>query len=272
MTQSLQPLLVPFEGDELIAVQAQDGTIYAVFTRLCENLTLSRESQVRRINRHEVLRAGLIMLTVETPGGPQALQCLKLALVPLWLSGIHAGRVKNAATQQKLVRYQHEAADVLWQAFQGQLLAPAEPLLPDTSSIAIAHLEHIIEQSRAMQRMAEDQIAIIRRMDAAARVVRGIQAEMADVHVRLGMLEEQVHPTSFITPAEAATVSTQVKAVAERLTHRDPSRNHYQGIFAELYRRFGVSSYKLLRRDQLADVRAFLDDWHRQVGNEDSPS
>ncbi|HEX6121789.1 MAG TPA: hypothetical protein VFY89_01450, partial [Ktedonobacterales bacterium] len=39
-----------------------------------------------------------------------------------------------------------------------------------------------------------------------------------------------------------------VKALAELLTTRDASKNHYQGIFSELYRRFGVSSYKTIHR------------------------
>jgi hypothetical protein len=36
-----------------------------------------------------------------------------------------------------------------------------------------------------------------------------------------------------------------------------------QGIFAELYRRFGVSTYKLLRVSQYHDVRDFLEDWRQ---------
>jgi hypothetical protein len=54
---------VNFYGDDLIAVQNDDGTIYTLFARLCENLGLRREAQVRRVQRHSVLREGLITLT-----------------------------------------------------------------------------------------------------------------------------------------------------------------------------------------------------------------
>ena len=54
-------------------------------------------------------------------------------------------------------------------------------------------------------------------------------------------------------------------ARAELLTSRDPSKNHYQSIFADLYRRFEVSSYKLIRQDQYQAVLAFLDDWRRTL-------
>ncbi|NJL06188.1 MAG: hypothetical protein HC911_15045 [Chloroflexaceae bacterium] len=38
-------------------------------------------------------------------------------------------------------------------------------------------------------------------------------------------------------------------------------KNHYQGIFGELYRHFGVSSYKLIRIEQYDAVLAFLEQW-----------
>ncbi len=47
-----------------------------------------------------------------------------------------------------------------------------------------------------MQRMAEEQITLIRRMDAAARIVKAIQTDVADVKIRLGVLGERLHPAA----------------------------------------------------------------------------
>ncbi len=179
MTPPLPQRIVPFYGDELVAVQQPDGTIFVLFSRLCENLGLERTSQTRRVQRHAVLNRGLIALDVQTPGGVQALQCLKLTLLPLWLSGVQASRIKPEL-QEQLIRYQEEAADVLWQAFKPQILIEAPPEDRE-SALAIGQLEQIIEQSKAMQRMAEEQIALIRRMDAAARIVKTIQTDVAVV-------------------------------------------------------------------------------------------
>src|SRR5436853_2463646 len=121
MSNPLAQHIVPFYGDELIAVQQPDGTIFVLFARLCENLGLGRESQVRRVNRHAVLSQGLITLTVQTDGGPQQVQCLKLSLLPLWLAGVQASRVKEEL-QDKLILYQTEVAEVLWRAFRPQIL------------------------------------------------------------------------------------------------------------------------------------------------------
>jgi hypothetical protein len=84
--------------------------------------------------------------------------------------------------------------------------------------------------------------------------------------IRLGDVEDLVRPGATISDAQATEVSHHVKALAELLTGRDadsPSgaKNHYQGIFAELYRRFGVSSYKLIPQSKYQAVLTFLEDW-----------
>ena len=266
MSEPLIPHNVTFYGDDLIAVQHDDGTIYTLFSRLCENLGLRREAQVRRLNRHTVLREGLITLSLQTAGGPQAAQFLRLDLMPLWLSGIQAERVKEEVREQ-LTRYQREAAQALWQAFRHQIVVE-EASSPATNPLAIQQLQQIAEMGRAIVAMAEQQIEMQRqqqamnaRLDKAGQIVRGMQQQIGDIHVRLGELEERVHPGAFITDAQASEVSLKVKALAELLTSRDKAKNHYQGIFGELYRRFQVASYKLIRQDQYASVITFLDDW-----------
>ena len=279
MTDPLQQHLVPFYGDELVAVQQEDGTICILFGRLCENLGLDRRGQVRRTQRHSVLDKGLLALEVQTAGGPQTLQCLKLSLLPLWLSGVQARRVKPEL-QEKLVRYQEEAADVLWQAFKPQILAADTAGVSVDDSHAVQQLQQIAEMGRAITRMAEQQIelqrqqqALTQRMDGAARVSRGVQQDvqglqghLTDVEVRLGVLEDRLHPAAYVTDEQATQVSNQVKALAELLSRTEHGKNHYQGIFAELYRRFGVSSYKLIRQDQYTAVLRFLEDWRRTSG------
>ena len=259
MTDPLPQRIVEFHGDELIAVQQPDGTIFVLLAKVCENLGLARWPQTRRIQTHAVLNEGLATLTVETAGGPQTLLCLRLNLLPLWLAGVQVSRVKKEL-QDKLVRYQTEAAEVLWRAFRSQILVEELPANRE-SALAIGQLEQIIEQSKAMQRMAEEQITLIRRMDAAARIVKTIQADVGDVKVRLGVLEERLHPASYITDAQAAEVQSAVAAVAMTLPKRDPSKNHFQSIHTELHRRFKAKSYSLIRIEQYAAVLAFLEEW-----------
>ncbi|MBC8162411.1 MAG: ORF6C domain-containing protein [Roseiflexaceae bacterium] len=252
---------MPFYGDDINAVQQVDGAIYVLFARLCENLGVARNMQVRRMQTHDVLREGLVAITVQTEGGPQDAQCLRLDLLPLWLTSIQAGRVKPEV-REKLLRYQREAAAVLWQAFKPQILVmdAGDELAPSTDA-ELVQLQQIVDMGRAITQMAQEQIEQRRRMDSAARLVRGLQTDVVDIQVRLGVLEDKVNPATYITDVQAAEVSGKVKALAEWLTKRDPSKNHYQGIYTELYRRFNVSGYKFLRHEQYEDVVTFLDAW-----------
>jgi len=262
---ALPQRIVSFYGDNVVAVQQSDGIIFVVFGHLCANLGLEQQAQARRIRRHIVLNEGLITITVQTDGGPQQVQALKLSLLPLWLSGVQTDRIKSELKEQ-LVRYQREAADVLWQAFREQIVREdTGDELTTSTDAEFAQLQQIVEMGRAITRMAEDQIEQRRRVDAAARMVKGIRVELTDVQVRLGVLEDKVNPATYISDTQASEVSTKVKALAEMLTKGDQSKNHYQGIYLELYRRFGVSGYKLLRREQFESVIAFLDEW-RVVG------
>lgn len=84
-------------------MQQLDGAIVVVFARLCENLGVARNKQPRRIRTHEVLREGLVTITIQTEGGPQVAQGLRLNLLPLWLSDIQAVRTKPEV-RTKLIR------------------------------------------------------------------------------------------------------------------------------------------------------------------------
>lgn len=58
-------------------------------------------------------------------------------------------------------------------------------------------------------------------------------------------MERTLEPTAHVTDEQAAEISNRVKALAQLLSQHDPSKNHYQAIFGELYRRFRASSYKV---------------------------
>ena len=55
------------------------------------------------------------------------------------------------------------------------------------------------------------------------------------------------------------------------MTSKAQGKNHYQGIFSELYRCYGVSSYKNIRLEQYGQVLPFLDDWRESVSGKVEP-
>jgi len=85
-------------------------------------------------------------------------------------------------------------------------------------------------------------------------------------------LKERLHPSAYITDEQAAEVQSAVAAVAMTLTKRDPSKNHFQAIHAELHRRFKAKSYSLIRVEQYPAVLAFLEAWERTMGPGEAPA
>ena len=124
---------------------------------------------------------------------------------------------------------------------------------------SIQQLKNIADMGRAIVLLAEQQIELQGRMNNAAKFVKSIKGELSDVQVRLGVLEDKLHPAAYITDEQAAEVSNVVKALAELLTAKGIGT--YQAVFQELYRRYGVSSYKLIRIEQYPSVLSFLEDW-----------
>ena len=87
--------------------------------------------------------------------------------------------------------------------------------------------------------------------------------------IRLDVLEDRLHPASYITEEQAATVQNAVNAIAMELTKRDPLKKHVQGIHGELHRPFEVRSYNPIRQKQYKSVLAFLDEWHATAMGEE---
>jgi TolA-binding protein len=258
---------VKFYEDEITAALVEfdnQEQIFVPIRAICEYLGVDPQAQTRRIRRDMVLSEHLqgvaIMATPSgnkrSSGGAQTALALPLEMLPGWLFGIDASRVKPEL-RDKVVRYQRECFRVLWKAFQSEAFSQAAS---DEASSATTSLTQIRNMGLAIAELAEQQIAMEKRLssrlDQAAVVVRELQR-------RVGVVEKKLTPASLITDEQAAEVSQAVKALADYLKSKDASKNHYQAAFSEIYRRFGVSSYKNIRADQFADVLKFLEDWRK---------
>ena len=124
---------VPFYGRELVAVRLADGRIAAVLRWLCEGMGLDARGQLQRIRRKSALCDELLLVRVETEGGPQAMPALTLRGLPGWLYTIDETRLKSAEACTAVILFQREATDVLSAHFsqrQAQLAAADHPLVP----------------------------------------------------------------------------------------------------------------------------------------------
>lgn len=266
MTDALIQKTVTFYGDDIVAVQdAASGVIHVPVGRLCDNLGIQRRNQMDRLRGHEVLSRGLASVAVQTEGGPQETECLRLDLIPLWLTTVNPKRV-NEQVRAKLVRYQIEAASVLWAAFRNDILSTTEI---QAQARPKSGAELALDIATAIQHLAQQQLQIERsldgvhgRMDGMARFLREF-AQSTDE--RLASLELQLDPQATIDEAQAAELALAVKAVGQVLSGKDRRANGYQQVYGELYRRYRVSSYKNLPRGKFAEVLDWLHLWHSEV-------
>lgn len=274
--------IVDFYGDAIpVALVADD--MYVSLRAICDFLGLNWSGQYQRTQRDEVLARRITSVIMTTADGRQRpTLCLPLDLLAGWLFGVQSNRVK-LELREKLTRYREECFRVLWQAFRDQLVVSEPALSPateldTTNPESIAALERIITQSQAITRLAQEHLALLHRMDMAARVVRGLQldvttirSDVGDLQVRVGVLEENINPSSVIAEVQAATILVAVQRIATVLTRADPSKNHFQAIYVELHDRFGVTSYRNLTHQQYPLVLAFLREWSNALGIESPP-
>jgi hypothetical protein len=260
---AIEPQAIEFYGDEILAVQDPlMGRIYVPFARLCDNIGIDRGSQVERLREHEVLKDGLITLKLHTAGGIQDTQCLRLDLVPFWLAGINTNRVK-AEVQEKLVLYQRECAAILWDSFR----PPGQPSsVALTTPNALSPAAQAYEMAMAIATIARQQ------MNLEAQVV-DIAATVGEHAARMTALELKLAPKNAITEAQAAELSQAVKFVARELGEIT-RRNEYGGVYGQLYRKFGIISYRNLPVDQFNEAMEWLREWYRRLkrGETTAPS
>lgn len=249
---------VDFYGDNLTAVRANDGRVYAGLTQMCHALGLNARGQSQRIDRHTVLSRGKGVCKIHTPGGEQSVVVIRVDLVPLWLSGVRASMV-NEDVRPKLERFQEEAATVLWEAFQeGRLTAdPTFDELLQTDSDAV----QAYKMALAVVKLARNQVLLEGRLDDQEKELTAVGDRLDQIEATLGQ------PERYVTQEQASQISQAVKAVAIALG-KQTKRNEFGACYGELYRKYGITSYKMLPAKKFDDAMNFLTEWHQSLTGE----
>lgn len=243
---------VTFYDDELTAVRAADGQVYVSVRNMCRALGLNTQAQTRRIRRQPILDDGYEGVAImATPGGQQRGAVLRVDLVPLWLSGIDTKRVKDGI-RPKLERYQREAAKVLWDAFREGRLS-TEPLFDELLAQDTPEAQ-AYKMIQGMLQLARNQLMM--------------RAQLQDHALRLDQIESTLgDPGRAVTPDQASQISQAVKAVAMLLSKKSGS-NQYGSVYGELYRKFGITSYKLLPAGKFQEAADWLTEWHQAIDDD----
>ncbi len=235
---------VQFYGDQITAVQTDDGTVYIPVRPVCDLLGVAWSPQRRRINRDPVLSEEMKGVTVTvTPGGKQEMLCLPLDYISGFLFGINADRVKPEL-RERVIRYQRECYKVLAEAFADGRLTASPPL--DDLVAAGGDAAEAYKIAEAILKLARHQLFMESRIESHELRLEELEAKLSD----------DVH----VSDAQAAQLSQAVKAVAIILG-KQTGRNEFGGVYGELYRRYNCSSYKLLPKKDFEDALNWLNEW-----------
>ena len=247
---TVEQKIVEFYDDELLAVRTKDGQIYVAIRQMCNALGIDYRSQLRRIQSDEDLLAGgyqrVVIMT--THRGRQRAGALRVDLVPVWLAGLDTARVREEV-RDKLKEYKRNVARVLWEAFQeGRLTAsPTFDELLEKDSPAV----NAYKIALAVVELARNQILIESRLDEHEGRLEQIEATLGD-------------PGSHVTPDQASQISQAVKAVAITLG-KQTKKNEFGAVYGEMYRKFGITSYKLLPARRFQECMDWLTEWHASL-------
>lgn len=254
--EPLEQKTVDFYGDALIAARVDDGHVYVSVSQMCSALGIDSQAQTRRIRRQEVLADGFQgVANIATPGGRQTIYMLRVDLVPLWLSGVRTAAVSEEV-RPKLQKFQREAAKVLWEAFQEGRLT-ADPTFDELLAIDSPAVQ-AYQTALAVLQLAKHQVLIEGRLQSA-------ELQLVLLGDRLDQVEGTLSdPGRHVTPEQASQISQAVKAVALVLSKRT-SRNEYGAVYGQLYRDFGVTSYKQIPAGRFEEVMNYLTEWHQSL-------
>ncbi|MBV6343728.1 phage antirepressor N-terminal domain-containing protein [Candidatus Magnetobacterium casense] len=116
---------VKFHEDTLITIE-QHGSIYVAMKPIVEILGLTWHGQFQRIQRDAVLSKGIRIIGIPSPGGPQETTFLELKKFHGWLFKVSVNKVKPEI-RAKLIRYQEECYEVLYEHFSHQSKPKGRP-------------------------------------------------------------------------------------------------------------------------------------------------
>ncbi|MDQ4079007.1 MAG: hypothetical protein M3220_22540 [Chloroflexota bacterium] len=286
--ETIQPVeqrTVEFHGDELVAVRAEDGTIWIPIRRVCEALGVTYQGQLERVRRDPVLSDALGSVSVTlTDGRTYEMNCLPLKFVRGWLFGINANRVKEEI-REKLIQYQREVIEIIDRAFGRNM--------PEVD-VDDAILEAMRENARQQLQLWETIIAEKRRLRATEELVQEHDdrlmaherllweydgalkeafADLSDLRQRQSQLLARFSDVTRLLPAPSDTINPGQKAAIKELVddivaaaqergiRLGQGRNDYPAVWGAFKQRFDLAKYDELTVAQYDEALGWLKAW-----------
>jgi len=221
---------ISFHG-QTVPVFSHNNQHYVAMKPIVENIGLDWVSQYKKIQRSEILKSGMVMMTIPaTDGKTYETACLPLDYLNGWLFGVDARRVKPEI-RSRLLTYQRECFRVLNEYFNKHPALPAtredlwaqvreegfkKKYIPrDEAHEEMLNLLHRIEtvlckshcgpdlegQIRALTGKKRSELDFFQLAALNSRLIDGMPALIMEKHPEIRRLKAE-HRYSFDRPAE----------------------------------------------------------------------
>lgn len=145
-------MTVPFHGVNLSLVE-HDGQPYVPMKSIVNGIGLDWAAQQAKLKSNEA-RWGYRLIAIPSQGGEQDAGCLPLRKLPGWMQSVSVAKV-SALVRDRLIEYQNECDDALWQYWNdGHAINPRslQPAANDSAvefgKLALAHLPNLGDTSK----------------------------------------------------------------------------------------------------------------------------
>lgn len=259
--------LIPFEGDELAAAQTSAGDVYVSLNGICQALGLTTRAQVLRIQRTPSLAKGLRRIQLETGGGLQRVNCLRVDRIALWLAGMETSRVKPEY-RGKIESYQDELAPLAFRLFSRMMgMAPA-PATDTRLAELSTQMDALISLALDLHDQRHALTTIPGQMDALGLQIDDAIAMLEALTERQDTTEQDVkhlqHKTRGLTPGQARAVQEAISSMVDAAAAAG-AMLAYATIYGRIRYHFRVSSYKFVPEERFEELMQFLRDERQRI-------
>lgn len=167
---------VPFHGADLYVVE-HNGQPYTPMKPIVEGMGLAWQPQHRKLAANQA-RWGITDLVIPSAGGAQAMTCAPLRKLPGWMSSVEVGKVKNLEVRARVVQYQDECDDALWQYWNEGIAVNPRALYSVGPNDVLTR-----DEAETLRLMLATAVARLPKSKQAAAMVSGWSKLKAHFHV-----------------------------------------------------------------------------------------
>lgn len=107
---------VNYESISMTACKAMDDKVFVGIKSISQSLGIDYSSQLKRIDRDDLLPEGMIKMTIPTSSGEQEVNMLDIEYLPFFLTWIKSSMVRPEIAP-KIVEFKLKTKDALAEAF-----------------------------------------------------------------------------------------------------------------------------------------------------------